>query len=252
MVTANRKNLAKRAVNCYLNQTYPNKELVIIDDGDEDYTPILKDIPSKELRYIKIPKKEGQVLGSLRNLSLEKATGDYLVQWDDDDWYHPERISIQAKVLDEGFDACCIFASLMHLDDSEYFYLPYIGSLSYGIPGSIMHKRNDSIRYPEMRRAEDKAYLNQWRNQNYTTLDESHAGLFIRCYHGSNTWEQKHFKRRMRNNVIRQIKFFYYKNIIKDLKKYSIFQLSEPIQQAFEMYLKESSDLNLFKHRPTQ
>jgi glycosyltransferase involved in cell wall biosynthesis len=36
MVTANRAAIARRAVRCFLDQSWSNRELVIVDDGSED------------------------------------------------------------------------------------------------------------------------------------------------------------------------------------------------------------------------
>lgn len=289
MVTANRANLARRAVQCYLQQTYPNKELVIIDDGQEDYGPVLADVPAGELRYIKLDPAPGQVLGTLRNRSLEEATGDFMAQWDDDDWYHPERIERQAGVLmgnaggkgmgkgmgkgsgdkrgadeaadegmgmasgdkrgaDEGADACCLAGSLMHVDHPEYFDLPYVGYLPDGIPGTIMHRRDDTIRYPSERAGEDTTYLDHWLSKRYQKLPASEAGLFIRCFHGTNTWEMNHFVRRMRNSPAKLMRYLFYRHIVRDLSKNPLFRLDEGVRQAFETYLAESRQLELFRH----
>lgn len=245
MVTANRKNLARRAVNCFTNQSYPNKELVIIDDGDEDYSDILTDIPPEEIKYVRLKKEPDFVLGKLRNRSLDEANGDYLVQWDDDDWYHPERIATQAKILDEGYDACCISSALMHLDTEEFTDHPYIGILPDGIPGSIMHKRDNQIRYPETRRAEDTVYLKDWMEKKYYKLDDSYNHLFLRAYHGRNTWEQDHFKRRIRNSVAAFFEYYWYAYIKRDLFQHPRFKLTDEAQQAFGHYKKESKELGL-------
>lgn len=281
MVTANRANLARRAVQCYLQQTYPNKELVIIDDGQEDYAPVLADVPAGELRYIKLDPAPGQVLGMLRNRSLEEATGDFMAQWDDDDWYHPERIERQARVLmgdagfkglgsgddagaeegadvsagghesesvDDGADACCLAGSLMHVDHPEYFHLPYVGYLPHGIPGTIMHRRNDTIRYPSERAGEDTTYLDHWLGKRYQKLPASEAGLFIRCFHGTNTWEMNHFVRRMRNSPAKLMRYLFYRYVIRDLSKNPLFRLDEGVRRAFETYLAESRQLGLIRH----
>lgn len=245
MVTANRKKLARRAINCFIDQTYPNKELVIIDDGDEDYSSILQDVPTKELNYIKLQKEPDFVLGKLRNKSLEASSGDFLVQWDDDDWYHPERIKIQANILNQGYDACCLSSAIMHLDTAEFIMHPYIGILPNGIPGSIMHRRNDSIRYPETKRSEDTIYLNKWMNLKYYKLDDSFNYLFLRAYHGDNTWEQNHFKRRIRNSPTSMFQYLWYAKIKGQLFDHPCFKLSKEAQKAFMQYLSMSRDLNL-------
>ncbi len=246
MVTANRKRLAERAVACFQNQTYPNRELVVIDDGQEDYSPLFRDIDPADVTYVRIPRTSSLVLGTLRNIALQYAEGDYIVQWDDDDWYHPERIAAQAVFLDQGYDACCLSASLMHLDNPDFFSLPYIGYLPDGIPGSIMHRRSKNIRYPEYRRAEDTVYLREWMKRRYIKLPKEHAGLFIRCFHGTNTWEEEHFTRRIRNSPGSWMNYMFHKFVRGDLSGHPRFRLPPQIQVAFEQYIEESRTLNLF------
>lgn len=244
MVTGNRKQLAKRAIECFRNQSYLNKELVIVDDGDEDLSDLFIDFPANEINYIKLEKKPENVLGFLRNLSIDSAKGEFLVQWDDDDWYHQDRIKIQAECLLEGFDACCLHGTLMHLDDKVYFNLPFSGFLPHGVPGSIMHRVDKSIRYPEIRKAEDTVYLDQWRKKRYKKLDKQYSHLFIRCFHGSNTWESNHFKRRVRNNIKDAI-IFAVLSVFNKIDKHPRFRLSKNEQLAFKSYLDLSKRLNL-------
>lgn len=245
MVTANRKHLAQRAIQCYLNQTYKNKELVVIDDGDEDYSSVLINVPEQELRYIRLEKEPDFVLGKLRNKSLDAASGDYLIQWDDDDWYHADRIAIQAEVLDKGYNACCLSSSLMHLDTPEFLEHPYVGILPDGIPGSIMHRRSEEIRYPETRRAEDSVYLDEWMKLKYHKIDHSYNYLFLRAFHGDNTWEQEHFVRRIRNSPSSFLQYIWHAKIRGNLFGHPRFQLSAKAQQAFDEYLDISRQLKL-------
>lgn len=246
MVTANRKKIAERAIICFKRQTYPNKELVIIDDGNEDYSDILKDIPKADLSYVRIPKDDQLKLGGLRNLSLEVASGDYLVQWDDDDWYHDDRIALQAKVLQNGHEACCLSYSLIHILDDEFSNFPFIGSLKYGIPGSIMHVINDEIRYPNYLKAEDTVYLDHWKKKKYVVLPKKMAYLFLRCYHGSNTWNVEHFRRRMRNSPLRLLTYLWYRYVKNDLKKHPYFTLNGNLQISVDQYMKDSKKLGIF------
>lgn len=247
-VTADRKHLMKRAVQCFQNQTYENKELVIIDDGQQDLGDILTDLPADQVKYVKLEKKPENTLGKLRNRSLDEANGEFLVQWDDDDWYHPERIAIQARALMDGYDACCLSGALMHLDEEPYMQHPYVGYLPDGIPGSIMHRANTDIRYPHTRRAEDTVYLNEWMEKRYLQLPDDYSHLFIRCYHGNNTWEKDHFLRRIRNNPKDAILYAWYKIIKGDLFAHPRFRLTEKQKEAFDMYLDDSQNLNLFSN----
>jgi glycosyltransferase involved in cell wall biosynthesis len=244
-VTANRKHLMKRAVRCFQNQTYSNKELVIVDDGDQDLGEILAPLPSDQVNYVKLEKKPENTLGKLRNRSLDEANGDFFVQWDDDDWYHPERIAIQARTLMDGYDACCLSGALMHLDEEPYMQYPYIGYLPDGIPGSIMHRADADIRYPHKRRAEDTVYLNKWMGKRYLQLDDNYSHLFIRCYHGDNTWEKEHFLRRIRNNPKDAVLYVWHKFVKGDLFEHPRFDLYPTAQDAFQQYLEDSQQVGL-------
>ena len=245
-VTADRKHLMKRAVKCFQHQTYENKELIIVDDGEQDLSDILTDLPADQVKYVKLEQKPENSLGKLRNRSLDEANGDFLVQWDDDDWYHPKRIAIQAQKIIDGYDACCLSGAIMHLDEKKYIQNPYIGYLPDGIPGSIMHRADAEIRYPHTRRAEDTVYLKEWMEKRYLQLPDNYSHLFIRCYHGNNTWGKNHFLRRIRNNPKDAVQYVWYKMVKNSIFAHPRFKLTDKQKEAFEMYLDDSLNLNLF------
>lgn len=245
MVTANRKHLMRRAISCFNKQSYPNKELVIVDDGTQNLDNVLNHVPGDELVYVKLDPSEDNTLGKLRNISLEKASGDFFAQWDDDDWYHPDRLSVQIDTLNQGFDACCLSGALMHLDVEPYIRHPYVGNLPNGIPGSIMHRKDPSITYPHTRRAEDTVYLDQWMDKRYTKLSDEYSYLFLRSYHGDNTWEKEHFLRRIRNSPVDYIQYIWYAKIRGDFSRHPKFILTEKEQQSFEMFLEDSLEFDL-------
>jgi glycosyltransferase involved in cell wall biosynthesis len=246
MVTADRPQLCKRAVLCYNHQQYPNKELVVVDDGETDLEPILADVPSEELRYVRLSRNPSNVLGKLRNIALDNASGEYVAQWDDDDWYHPERLDRQAATLDEGYDACTLHATLMHVNRPGYFDHPYAGALPQGVPGTIMHVNDHSVAYPELRKGEDTAYLDAWRRRRYVELPDSNMHLFIRCYHGHNTWGADHFLRRVRNSPGDALSYVWHKAIRHDLFSHPRFKLSDDARRAFNMYLEDSYVAGIF------
>jgi glycosyltransferase involved in cell wall biosynthesis len=251
MVTADRPNLMRRAVRCYKRQTYPHRELVVVDDGETDLTPVLEPLTDQEVTYVRLDPDANHVLGALRNVALDKACGKYLTQWDDDDWYHAERLEQQVDVLNDGADACALSGTLMHLDNPEYFKHPYIGFLEDGVPGSIMHRRDEAVRYPRMSRAEDTEYLEHWLDRDYRLLPDSSSYLFIRCFHGKNTWEKNHFLTRIRNTPWDAITYLWYRYVRGNLFQHRRFHLTDTAWRAFKTYLKDSRELNLFRHDPT-
>lgn len=93
-------------------QTYPRLRVVLVDatgDGGEVYTPepfVWTRDPFEELRSrsgVAMLAPEDYTCGQLRNLALAAAEGAYVVWFDDDDWYHPERVQWLVDAL-EGTD----------------------------------------------------------------------------------------------------------------------------------------------------
>lgn len=246
MVTADRGAFVRRAVRCFLRQTYPHRELVVVDDGAEDLEPVLRDVPAEQLVYVKVDRRPEQVLGHLRNVSLDHARGAVVLQWDDDDWIHADRIARQLAVLQEGADAVVLHGSLLHLDTPRYFRHPYRGYLPDGWPGSIMHRRDDAVRYPAMRRAEDSVYLRQWQERRLVQMREDETHLHIRCYHGGNTWERAHFLSKLKNTPRDLFLYGWHRHVRGDVFGHPRFRLSLADRAAFEQYVEDSLDLGLF------
>lgn len=247
MVTANRRALCQRSLRCFNRQTYPHRELVVVDDGEQNLEPALAAVPDDQLRYVQLPPERNHVLGALRNVGLDAATGDFITQWDDDDWYHAERVQRQAEALMQGYDACTLHGALMHIDSPAFLHHPYVGYLEDGVPGTIMHRRDPSIRYPEQRRAEDTVFLNHWKSRRHVRLPGGDAFLFIRCFHGQNTWEKEHFLTRIHNTPRDLVLYIWHRYLRGDLFGHPRFQLTARMQRAFDQYLRDSMDLDLLQ-----
>jgi glycosyltransferase involved in cell wall biosynthesis len=244
MVTADRRALARRSVNCFLAQRYPNRELVIVDDGTEDYAPILAAVPPERLIYHRISKDAATTLGELRNLTLELARGDVIAQWDDDDWFDAERLPRQLAALGDKA-AVWMPATLMHLDDPAWLDRPYVSFFQGGAPSTVVHRRRDDIRYPAERKGEDSTYRDAWRALGHRIMPVDDAGLLIRCFHGKNTWDRDHFERRL---ALRpgQIVEWRLRRLTRTTAGYSAFRLSDRQHASFDAFAAQSRALGLF------
>ncbi|MCS7082294.1 MAG: glycosyltransferase family 2 protein [Bacteroidetes bacterium] len=238
MVTADRPLWVRRAVRCFQWQTWPHRELVVLDDGQEDLSPILAELPPEQVRYERLrgPRKP---LGALRNLALELATGDYCIQWDDDDWYHPDRIRVQMRYALMGYEAVLLGHTLMHLDVPLWRKHPFRAWLPHGTPGTILHRRDLRMRYPEWARQEDTAYRDQWRSRRVRVLGRRYAYLFIRCYHGRNTWDLAHFLVRLRNHPLGYLAYWYAR-LRGSWAHHPAFRLSPQEQLAFAQFERDT------------
>ena len=244
MVTANRRTLAERSVACFLAQDYPNRELVIVDDGEEDYAPILRDIPADRVLHHRLPKNPATTLGELRNLSLDLARGDLMAHWDDDDWFAPRRLSRSVETLG---DKAAVWgeATLMHLDDPAWLERPYLSWFQGGAPSTIVHRRRDDIRYPSERKGEDSTFRDAWLRLGTALIPTAEAHLLIRCFHGHNTWDRSHFERRLALRPL-QIVEWQLRRLTGTTASYSAFRLTLEQRAAFDAYMGQSRALGLF------
>lgn len=84
-----------------LNQSYPNIEFIIIDDGSDDRSlQILKAYVSKypKIKLIRNTKNCGVTISLNKGVNI--ARGKYIVRMDADDWSYPTRISEQVKFME--------------------------------------------------------------------------------------------------------------------------------------------------------
>ncbi len=78
---------------------YSDVEVLLVDDGSKDnsYQKILE-LSSKDNRF-KAFRKENGGIADTRNYGLERAKGEYLVFWDQDDIYHPHILSYYIDIF---------------------------------------------------------------------------------------------------------------------------------------------------------
>jgi glycosyltransferase involved in cell wall biosynthesis len=94
------------AIESALAQTWPTKEVIVIDDGSTDSS--LKNIRQFEsrIRWESGPNRGGN---TARNRLLELAHGDWLQYLDADDYLQPDKIARQVEFLVEHSDAEIVF-----------------------------------------------------------------------------------------------------------------------------------------------
>ena len=86
------------AINCVLDQSYTNFELVVIDDGSKDNSWDL--ITRFSDPRIKAHRQVNCGLAATLNNGLELAVAPLVARQDQDDWMHPERLARQILYMD--------------------------------------------------------------------------------------------------------------------------------------------------------
>ena len=90
----NYANFVGDAINSVINQSYPNIEIIVVDDGSQDDSI---EVISEFKNRIRLIKKENGGVSSARNLGMDYAQGELLAFLDADDYWHEEKIQKQVE-----------------------------------------------------------------------------------------------------------------------------------------------------------
>ena len=82
----------RECIDSILAQTYPDFELILVDDGSPDICGRICDDYAKGDNRIKVVHKVNGGLTSARNAGLEVAKGEWIMHVDGDDWIEPDMI----------------------------------------------------------------------------------------------------------------------------------------------------------------
>jgi Glycosyltransferases involved in cell wall biogenesis len=192
--TWNRRAFLPYLLYIFQYQDYPadRRELIILDDSaqsNEDLVAMMVDPAACSVRYVHSPERLD--LGKKRNMLNEMANGEYIICFDDDDYYAPNKISMQVAAMQRnnalfsGSDTIYIWYS--HLDK---IYRTHSFGERHALNGTFGYHRNflKNHRYEDAATlAEEQAFLN-----NFTApvqqIDPRDAILCIS--HSANTYDK--------------------------------------------------------------
>lgn len=206
MVTADgRLDYFKDSYRCYRNQTYPNKELVVVTDAGQEYKDQIAAIVngSEDVRLVFLNGR--YTLGALRNISMSLCEGEVFVQWDDDDFNMPDRLMVQYGWLSKSGCRVCYFGDQLHyyFPTQELYWENWFEFLSncsirYGlIPGTLMAYSNGfQVKYPSAgkhaKAGEDSILSDLLVSSTSVSLFKGRGNLQVYSYHGKNVWDLEH------------------------------------------------------------
>src|SRR5665213_3603909 len=160
MPTFNRRPFVPNAIRYFLRQDYENKELIIIDDGED---VIMDLVPQADnIRYFRLDAKIS--LGAKLNLACEYARGNIIANWDDDDWYASRRLSYQAHSLKNEKIFICGINNLLYynlFDKKAFNYIYPSNQKPWLIGSSLCFKKQF------------------WQMHHFEDIDVGMDGLFV-------------------------------------------------------------------------
>lgn len=83
----NVENYLSQCVESVISQTYQDIEVILVDDGSQDGCPALCDSWAEKDKRVNVIHKSNGGLSDARNVGLDKASGDYVIFVDGDDFW---------------------------------------------------------------------------------------------------------------------------------------------------------------------
>ena len=124
----NRATLLPRALESIFAQTFKDYEVIVVDDGSTDDTPQVMKQYNGRVQYIR---KENGGSASARNRGIEEAKGEYIAFLDSDDYWTPEKLAEQVKVLDVQKNIGIVYARMPIINEKG----ERVGTKPAGISG---------------------------------------------------------------------------------------------------------------------
>ncbi len=194
-VTRNRADMLRRAVDCFRRQTLAAAELIIVHESDDAATAAyVKTLRGGNIRSVLV--LPGIKLGALRNIAVSQANARYIAQWDDDDWYAPERLEVQVNALHQSGKQGCVLGRWTIYDAvSGKAYL----SNRRPWEGSLVADRAALSRYDDtLAQGEDSPVVFALNRRDQLVFIDR-PDLYVYVFHGSNTCDRKHWKKMLKN-----------------------------------------------------
>ena len=110
----NHQDFVGEAINSILKQTYPNIELIVLDDGSTDNSPaILAGLAEKQGFYYE--RQQNMGMSSTLNKGLLLAKGRYVCPFSSDDVMFPDRIEKQVALLESRPDVAVCAGNIIRI-----------------------------------------------------------------------------------------------------------------------------------------
>lgn len=208
-----RENFARQAIREFNNQTWKDKELIIVNQGEKFLTE------EENITEVLVPSYLHN--GAMRNIGDALARGGYIVRVDDDDLYHPDRFKIQMNAIQETGAPASSFQNIINYVPVED--IAWVRALKCS-PGLMMY-RNEGRKYiSDLRKSSDTYFMAEHYIGQITTIDNP-PEYYIRIWHGINQlttrkglgeWDLKRGERK--NDTGKPVDWDYFEKRIKTLE----------------------------------
>ncbi|MBN9410427.1 MAG: glycosyltransferase family 2 protein [Burkholderiales bacterium] len=191
-ITHRRVPMLRRAVHCFLSQSWQARELLVVhEDVDTDTRDFIAHLAHPQVRTLVVPAQPHVTLGGKRRLSVAAARGEWVATWDDDDWSAPTRLAEEADVLRaSGLAAVTLERWIVHDERLGQSWLAQRRPWE----ASLLGRRDALPPYEDGERGTDRISM-AWMAERGMVATLRRPHLYVYLYHGANVGSRVHFKR---------------------------------------------------------
>lgn len=188
MPTYARRAFIKAAIKCYQEQTYPDRELIILDDGEDKVRDLIPADPT--IRYYELPIKYNT--GDKRNMVNSMAKGEIIAHFDDDDWSSPTRLEHQVSLLDQDHTLTGYKTTLFWdvIDKRAYYFKSRIPNCVYGCTITYYKSYWESNHFASTRTGSDFKFVMDTIDKVACSPETTYV---VSRIHATNISEKPHF-----------------------------------------------------------
>jgi glycosyltransferase involved in cell wall biosynthesis len=108
--TFNRPAYLAQALTSALRQTYKNLQIIVVNDGGEDVSDVIRSCDDPRIVFINRKENRGKAFSL--NEALTRTQGKYVAYLDDDDLYYPNHIETLVEALENQTDCQVAYTDL--------------------------------------------------------------------------------------------------------------------------------------------
>lgn len=185
----NSEKVINKCLDSILNQTYKNFEVIVVNDGSKDNTLSILEEYSKNNDNITVISKENGGQAQARNDGIKKATGDYLMLIDADDFIEENYLEIMLnKALETDADIC--ISGYKNFDDNykfvsevkykDHFWTRFLTCVAWGKLFKMSFMKEHNFLFPVLKAGEDNAFsiIAMSYTDKVTVVDNSGYGYY--------------------------------------------------------------------------
>jgi glycosyltransferase involved in cell wall biosynthesis len=184
LATRNRPRFFRQAVRYFLRQTYTRSELIVVDDGDRPVARLCP--PSPRVRYVRLT--HSTPTGTKLNIGIDQAQGTVIQKLDDDDYYHPDFLSVAVSRLPHNQKHClvgwdCFLVLRAGEERLRHSGHGWVAGGTFCFPRELWRR----TKFRDIAQNEDARFLEDLQPEIVPVCAPEH---YILVRHGRNTWQR--------------------------------------------------------------